>query len=117
VQTATSPELEKFLNFLGDRITLKGWSGFTGGLDVKSTHTHTHHNTAPPDHVIVEFSFLSLPHTRADDTTGTHSVFTLFRDLNVMFHVCTLLPYNPKDPQQLERKRHIGTSTHFPSFV
>jgi hypothetical protein len=29
--------MENFLNFLGDRITLKGWTGFTGGLDVKST--------------------------------------------------------------------------------
>ncbi|ELR21448.1 GTPase activating Rap/RanGAP domainlike 3, putative [Acanthamoeba castellanii str. Neff] len=84
---STSPELEKFLNFLGDRITLKGWPGFTGGLDVKN------------------------------DTTGTHSVFTLFRDLNVMFHVCTLLPYNPKDPQQLERKRHIGNDIVVVVFV
>jgi len=46
-----------------------------------------------------------------DEATGTHSVFTNFQDLNVMFHVCTLLPFFPKDPQQLERKCHIGTST------
>ncbi|KCV70011.1 hypothetical protein H696_03478 [Fonticula alba] len=25
-----------------------------------------------------------------------------------MFHVSTLLPYNPSDPQQIQRKRHIG---------
>lgn len=25
-----------------------------------------------------------------------------------MFHVSTLLPYNPNDEQQVERKRHIG---------
>ena len=25
-----------------------------------------------------------------------------------MFHVSTLLPHNPLDKQQLERKRHIG---------
>lgn len=32
----TSPEFEEFLNFLGDRITLKGWTHYTGGLDTKS---------------------------------------------------------------------------------
>jgi hypothetical protein len=26
-----------------------------------------------------------------------------------MFHVSTLLPLYKKDPQQLERKKHIGT--------
>ena len=25
-----------------------------------------------------------------------------------MFHVATLLPFNPLDKQQLEKKRHIG---------
>jgi hypothetical protein len=25
-----------------------------------------------------------------------------------MFHVSTLLPFTPNDPQQVERKRHIG---------
>lgn len=27
-----------------------------------------------------------------------------------MFHVSTMLPYNPGDPQQLERKRHLGNN-------
>lgn len=33
----TSPEFEEFLDFLGKRVTLKGWTGYRGGLDVKST--------------------------------------------------------------------------------
>jgi hypothetical protein len=63
----------------------------------------------------------------AADTTGTHSVFATVDDYEVMFHVSTLLPFRPNDPQQvrvrrdpwraslsinppwqLERKRHIG---------
>ena len=32
----TSPEFEEFLEFLGEKIVLKGWTRFRGGLDVKS---------------------------------------------------------------------------------
>ncbi len=31
-----SSEYEEFLNFLGERITLQGWTKYRGGLDVKS---------------------------------------------------------------------------------
>jgi hypothetical protein len=31
----TSPEFEAFLNFLGSRIELQGWTGYRGDLDVK----------------------------------------------------------------------------------
>ncbi len=36
VPVAGSPDWEQFLAFLGDRVTLKGWERFAGGLDVKS---------------------------------------------------------------------------------
>jgi len=74
----TSPEFEEFLDFLGERIILKGWSGYRGGLDVRS------------------------------DSTGTRSVFNSFTGLDIMFHVSTLLPFTPNDEQQIERKRHLG---------
>ncbi|PRP76271.1 hypothetical protein PROFUN_07793 [Planoprotostelium fungivorum] len=73
-----SPDFEEFLQFLGDRVELQGHAGFAGGLDVKK------------------------------NTTGTASVYTVFHDLEVMFHVSTLLPHFPADPQQVEKKRHIG---------
>mmetsp|Transcript_29526 Transcript_29526/g.41542 ORF Transcript_29526/g.41542 Transcript_29526/m.41542 type:complete len:901 (+) Transcript_29526:99-2801(+) len=73
-----SAEYEEFLRFLGDKVVLKGWSQFRGGLDVKK------------------------------DSTGTHSIYTQFQDSEIMFHVGTLLPYLPNDKQQLERKRHHG---------
>lgn len=32
----STPEFEQFLNILGDKITLKSWGKFRGGLDIKS---------------------------------------------------------------------------------
>lgn len=40
--------------------------------------------------------------------TGRESIYTQFEGREVMFHVSTLLPYTEGDPQQLQRKRHIG---------
>lgn len=73
-----SEAFERFLHLLGERITLKGWDRYRGGLD-----TH-------------------------NDMTGTHAIYTLFEDHQVIFHVSTLLPYSHEDSQQVERKRHIG---------
>eukprot|EP01087_Luapelamoeba_hula_P014984 TRINITY_DN4442_c0_g1_i7.p1 TRINITY_DN4442_c0_g1~~TRINITY_DN4442_c0_g1_i7.p1 ORF type:complete len:723 (-),score=112.05 TRINITY_DN4442_c0_g1_i7:84-2252(-) len=73
-----SAELNEFLEFLGDKIPLKGFTGYTGGLDVKH------------------------------DQTGLHSVHTKYENCEIMFHVSSLLQYYPADPQQIERKRHLG---------
>ena len=35
------------------------------------------------------------------DTTGVHSVYTEFRDSEIMFHVSTLLPHTPSNKQQV----------------
>lgn len=69
---------DDFLHLIGDRIELFGWDRFRGGLDTRR------------------------------NATGTHSVFTTFCDYQVMFHVSGLLPFSPNDPQQIERKRHLG---------
>ncbi|XP_027470101.1 GTPase-activating Rap/Ran-GAP domain-like protein 3 isoform X1 [Zalophus californianus] len=73
-----SDAFQKFLNLLGDKITLKGWTGYRGGLDTKN------------------------------DTTGMHSVYTVYQGHEIMFHVSTMLPYSKENKQQVERKRHIG---------
>ena len=39
---------------------------------------------------------------------GLYSVYTNWRNIEIMFHVSTLLPYEKHDPQKLQRKRHIG---------
>ncbi|XP_012283954.1 GTPase-activating Rap/Ran-GAP domain-like protein 3 isoform X2 [Orussus abietinus] len=73
-----SSGFEKFLDVLGERICLKGWDKYRGGLDVKG------------------------------DMTGKESVYTVYAGHEVMYHVSTMLPYSRDNPQQLERKRHIG---------
>ncbi|XP_010611887.1 GTPase-activating Rap/Ran-GAP domain-like protein 3 isoform X2 [Fukomys damarensis] len=73
-----SEAFQKLLNLLGDTITLKGWTGYRGGLDTKN------------------------------DTTGIHSVYTVYQGHEIMFHVSTMLPYSKENKQQVERKRHIG---------
>uniref|UniRef100_A0A8C0ZIR4 RAP1 GTPase activating protein 2 n=1 Tax=Cyanistes caeruleus TaxID=156563 RepID=A0A8C0ZIR4_CYACU len=73
-----STAFKNFLSFLGDTITLQDFKGFRGGLDV------------------------------SHGQTGAESVYTVFRDREIMFHVSTKLPFTEGDTQQLQRKRHIG---------
>lgn len=68
----------EFLDSIANRITLKGWGHFRGGLDVKT------------------------------ETTGEYSYYEILNGCEMMFHVSTLIPYYPKDTQQVERKRHFG---------
>ncbi|XP_063602240.1 signal-induced proliferation-associated 1-like protein 2 isoform X5 [Penaeus indicus] len=72
------PAFSEFLETLGQRVRLKDFDKYRGGLDKKT------------------------------DSTGLYSVYTQYRDLEVMFHVSTLLPFTPNNRKQLLRKRHIG---------
>ncbi|XP_018538227.1 rap1 GTPase-activating protein 1 isoform X2 [Lates calcarifer] len=73
-----SEEFKEFLSILGETIQLQGFTGFRGGLDV------------------------------CHGQTGSEAVFTSFHGREIMFHVATKLPFTEGDPQQLQRKRHIG---------
>ncbi|KAJ8264210.1 hypothetical protein GJAV_G00146490 [Gymnothorax javanicus] len=75
---SAGPAFDEFLDLLGQRVRLKGFSKYRAQLDNKT------------------------------DSTGTHSLYTTYKDYELMFHVSTLLPYTPNNPQQLLRKRHIG---------
>ncbi|XP_065212300.1 uncharacterized protein rsh isoform X2 [Planococcus citri] len=68
----------EFLSILGDTVSLKGFEKYRGGLDT------------------------------VHDLTGEYSVYTNWRNIEIMFHVSTYLPYEKHDPQKLQRKRHIG---------
>lgn len=74
-----SPAFEEFLEFLGTKIELAQWSGYSGGLGTKDT------------------------------STGTFSIFTrVINKFDLMFHVSTYIPFHGADAQQVERKRHLG---------
>jgi hypothetical protein len=76
--TSGSSEYDYFLSALGDTVALKGYQGYRGGLDVRFNET------------------------------GTHSIVAQRKGYGIMFHVCTMLPFQPKDEQKVERKRHVG---------
>jgi len=78
---------DEFLTLLGTKVKLKGFPYFRGGLDTEN------------------------------DTTGKYSVYAKWQDFEIMFHVSTFLPYNSRDPQQVERKRHIGNDIVVIIFV
>lgn len=60
--TGGSVDWYEFLNFIGEKVRLKGWNRFAGGLDVKT------------------------------DTTGEFSRFTEWQGSEIMWHVATMLP-------------------------
>ncbi|VDK89098.1 unnamed protein product [Litomosoides sigmodontis] len=73
-----SNAFDEFLDIIGERIELRDFKGYRGGLD-------TQHGQ-----------------------TGVESVYCQFRQREIMFHISTMLPYTAGDAQQLQRKRHIG---------
>uniref|UniRef100_A0A8K9XE92 Signal induced proliferation associated 1 like 2 n=1 Tax=Oncorhynchus mykiss TaxID=8022 RepID=A0A8K9XE92_ONCMY len=75
---SAGPALDEFLDLLGQRVKLKGFTKYRAQLDNRT------------------------------DSTGTYSLYTTYKDYELMFHVSTLLPYTPNNRQQLLRKRHIG---------
>eukprot|EP01126_Amoeba_proteus_P032700 TRINITY_DN3190_c0_g4_i2.p1 TRINITY_DN3190_c0_g4~~TRINITY_DN3190_c0_g4_i2.p1 ORF type:complete len:273 (-),score=49.92 TRINITY_DN3190_c0_g4_i2:518-1336(-) len=71
-------DLQEFINWIGQKILLKGWQEYSAGLDTK------------------------------DNKTGEYGLYTQFENFNVMFHVSTMIPFTEDDPQQLARKCHLG---------
>lgn len=73
-----SPAMEEFMQLLGQTVELQEHHGYRGGLDTRHGQT------------------------------GSHALYEKYQGNEIMFHVSTLLPYVESDPQQLQRKCHIG---------
>ena len=73
-----SAAMDNFMGMLGQRVSLAEHKGYRGGLD--TTHGQT----------------------------GEESLYEVFQNREIMFHVSTLLPFTETDRQQLQRKRHVG---------
>jgi RAP1 GTPase activating protein 1 len=80
-----SPKFEEFLQFLGEKVELKGFQHYAGELDTMN------------------------------DYNGTHSIYTHWVDFEIMFHVSTYMPLalveDEPSQQILSRKRFIGTDS------
>lgn len=92
---------DEFLTLLGDRVRLKGFDKYKGGLD-------TVHDLTGLFQSLLLFSLSLKLWTDFFLISGLFSVYTNWRNIEIMFHVSTLLPYERHDPQKLQRKRHIG---------
>ncbi|CAK9801968.1 Rap1 GTPase-activating protein 1 [Anthophora quadrimaculata] len=73
-----SPLFDEFLQILGDKIRLRNFDKYKGGLDT------------------------------IHDLTGLYSVYTNWRGIEIMYHVSTFLPNETHDEQRVQKKRHIG---------
>ncbi|EKE41089.1 hypothetical protein ENUP19_0056G0016 [Entamoeba nuttalli] len=75
-----SKHFEKFLELLGKKIKLQGYNGFAGGLDTKY------------------------------QLTGEYSYVNSFSNdkVSIMYHIAPYLPWSDNNPQQLDKKKHIG---------
>lgn len=77
---------------LGEKIQLKSWERYRGGLDVKGMHNK---NQKREEKVFSSFTL------SAGDMTGKYSVYTLYEGHEIMFHVSTLLPFSRDNKQQV----------------
>ena len=82
-----SDEYTGFLNTMGTRVTLKGYTGYAAQLDT-------------------EF-----------DGSGLASYATSYAGYEIMFHVSTELHYDANDDQHIQRKRFIGNDIVVIVFV
>ncbi|KAL1916679.1 uncharacterized protein VTP21DRAFT_5383 [Calcarisporiella thermophila] len=69
----------RLLDILGRKVPLRGFTGFSGGLDTKTSESG-------------EFTYY-------EDS---------WRHFEIVYHVSTLIPYTHGDANQILRKRHIG---------
>jgi hypothetical protein len=108
-------DLWEFMDFLGTKIALKDWRNFRGGLDIKTDFTGAHSYYTQVQFLLpLSFYFIYRRSVRFNIFL---LIFAQHRGFEIMFHVAPLLPFNPNDEQQLERKRHLGNDVVMVLFV
>jgi RAP1 GTPase activating protein 1 len=90
-----SPQFVAFLAAIADIVPLKGHTGFRAGLDVKEDLTG------------VSSGYTKVAFDRRGAPTAVGAPEAALT-MEVMAHVAPLLPFDPVNPQQLHRKRHVG---------
>ncbi|OAD03272.1 hypothetical protein MUCCIDRAFT_162853 [Mucor lusitanicus CBS 277.49] len=76
--TGLSERLQDFLDIMGQKIKLKGYKGYSAGLDTKTGES------------------------------GEYAYISKWNDFDIMYHVAPLMPSQKNDKQQVLRKKHIG---------
>ncbi|KAL9550474.1 hypothetical protein MBANPS3_004718 [Mucor bainieri] len=81
--TGLSERLQDFLDIMGQKIKLKGYKGYSAGLDTKTL-------------------FIKA------GESGEYAYISKWNDFDIMYHVAPLMPSQKNDKQQVLRKKHIG---------
>ncbi|KAI9286206.1 hypothetical protein BC943DRAFT_276520 [Umbelopsis sp. AD052] len=76
--TDCSPSFWRMMNAIANKVELKGYFGWAGGLDTKTGES------------------------------GTHVYTSKWKDFDIVYHVAPLIPARNSDRQQIHRKRHVG---------
>ncbi|GAN03978.1 hypothetical protein MAM1_0052d03434 [Mucor ambiguus] len=76
--TGLSERLQDFLDIMGQKIKLKGYKGYSAGLDTKTGES------------------------------GEYAYISKWNEFDIMYHVAPLMPSQKNDKQQVLRKKHIG---------
>jgi hypothetical protein len=103
-----SKEFDEFLNLLGTKVRLQGFTGYAGGLDTKTDLTGEYSVATKYRGTVVWFFFLEDVFFGSVGGRSSHSSLSFSPGIEVMFHVSTLLPFQERDLQRVERKRHLG---------
>lgn len=74
----STDEFNAFLNMIGHKIELKGYTGWAAGLDTKG------------------------------GDSGEYTYINNWNENTLAYHISTLIPSKSGDKQQIQRKRHIG---------
>ena len=98
-ESPKSEKYQEFLKMIGKEITLQNYKGFRGGLDVKKDTTGK--TTIANTIYFSQNGVLIAPKNTF--------FFEDFVQIDVMFHVATMLPSNSaENNHHLGKKRHIG---------
>lgn len=110
---------ERFISLLGDKIRLRGWNRFRGGLDVKGNivtnvifrqngnNIKSYTQFSQPLYLLCDLNCIRI----VGDMTGSHSIYTMHQGHEIMFHVSTMLPFSKDNKQQ------VSTYVLFPTNV
>ena len=90
-----SEGFEQFLSLLGDRVELRDWPKFRGGLDTRADMTGRHR-------WIDTYYITAINIFNGISAITIRSVHTTHEEHQLMFHVSTLLPFSHEDKQQVD---------------
>lgn len=98
-----SEKFSRFLEIIGRRVDLLGYSGWAAGLDTKGKGKSSGLRTWQRTKCYI------------GGDSGEYTFVNEWKEHSIAYHVAPLIPSRRGDKQHIQRKRHIGNGmrTHF----